>query len=134
VLFAAARDGEVRALEAATGRERWKAGPSSNSRRSGSWLRRGRGRHQRGQLVALDAATGAQRWQAQLTGEVLATPLVAGDRVVVRTVDGRLRALSVADGKEVWTVEDLVPRLTLRGTSPPVLAATPSSAASTPAR
>ena len=123
VLFAAARDGEVRALEAATGRERWKArtklelsaGPAVGS---GVVVVGTNG----GQLVALDAATGAQRWQAQLTGEVLATPLVAGDRVVVRTVDGRLRALSVADGKEAWTVEDLVPRLTLRGTSPPVLA------------
>lgn len=123
VLYAAARDGEVRAFEAATGRERWQtrtkldlsAGPGVGS---GVVVVGTNG----GQLIALDAATGAQRWQAQLTGEVLATPLVAGDRVVVRTVDGRLRALAVADGKEVWTVEDLVPRLTLRGTAPPVLA------------
>jgi outer membrane protein assembly factor BamB len=57
-----------------------------------------------------------------LSGEVLAMPLVAGDLVVVRTVDGRLRALAVADGTEAWTVEDLVPRLSLRGTAPPVLA------------
>jgi outer membrane protein assembly factor BamB len=28
----------------------------------------------------------------------------------------------VSDGKEVWTVEDQVPRLSLRGTAPPVLA------------
>jgi len=57
-----------------------------------------------------------------LSGEVLAAPLVAGGRVIVRTVDGRLRALDATDGKEAWMVEDLVPRLTLRGTSPPVRA------------
>jgi outer membrane protein assembly factor BamB len=38
-------------------------------------------------------------------------------------VDGRLRALAVSDGTEAWVVEDQVPRLSLRGTSPPVRAA-----------
>jgi outer membrane protein assembly factor BamB len=39
-----------------------------------------------------------------------------------RSVEGRLRALSAADGKEQWEVEDLVPRLSLRGTATPVAA------------
>jgi len=122
-LFAASRKGEVRALDAAGGRTRWKsdteaelaAGPSfgdglvvvgTNS----------------GTVIALEAVDGKQRWRAKLSGEVLAAPLVAGGRVIVRTVDGRLRALDATDGKEAWMVEDLVPRLTLRGTSPPVRA------------
>ena len=122
-VFAAARSGRVRAIEAATGRTRWQtdtklelsAGPGAGA---GLVVVGTNG----GQLVALDAATGQQRWTAQMSGEVLAPPLIAGDRVVVRTVDGRLRALAVSDGKEVWTVEDQVPRLSLRGTAPPVLA------------
>ena len=122
-IFAAARDGEVRAIDAATGRGRWKAdtklelsaGPAAGS---GVVVVGTNG----GRVVALDAASGQQRWGAQLSGEVLAAPVVAGDRVVVRTVNGWLRALSITDGKELWAVEDLVPRLTLRGTSPPVLA------------
>jgi outer membrane protein assembly factor BamB len=40
----------------------------------------------------------------------------------VRTVDGKLRALGLADGKEVWSTEQQIPRLTLRGTSAPVVA------------
>jgi len=122
-LFAASRDGEVRAFDAATGRGRWKtdtklelsAGPAAGS---GLVVVGTNG----GRVVALDASNGRPRWQTQLSGEVLATPLVAGDRVIVRTVDGRLRALANGDGKELWAVEDLVPRLTLRGTSPPALA------------
>ena len=123
VLYAASRKGEVRALDAANGRTRWEsdvkvelaAGPSA-----------GEGLvvvgTSSGTVIALEAADGKERWRAKLSGEVLAAPLVAGGRVIVRTVDGRLRALEAADGKEAWMVEDLVPRLTLRGTSPPVRA------------
>lgn len=123
VLYAASRDGEVRALDAATGRTRWEAdtkaelaaGPSSGD----GLLVVGTSS---GMVIALEAGGGKERWRAQMGGEVLAAPLVAGDRVIVRTVDGRLVALNAADGKETWMVEDLVPRLTLRGTSPPVRA------------
>jgi outer membrane protein assembly factor BamB len=120
-IFAAARNGRVRAIDAATGRTRWQtdtklelsAGPGVGD---GLVVVGTNG----GRLVALDAASGQQRWTAQLSGEVLATPLVADGRVVVRSVDGRLRALSASDGSEAWVVEDQVPRLSLRGTSPPV--------------
>jgi outer membrane protein assembly factor BamB len=122
-VFAAARSGRVRAIDAATGRTRWQtdtkldlsAGPGVGA---GLVVVGTNG----GQLVALDAASGQTRWTTQMSGEVLAPPLVAGDRVIVRTVDGRLRALAVGDGQESWTVEDQVPRLSLRGTAPPVLA------------
>lgn len=122
-LFAASHDGEVVALDPANGRRRWKtdtkidlsAGPGAGAGLVAVGTNGGK-------LIALDAASGQQRWRVQLSGEVLAAPLVTGDRVVVRTVDGRLHALAAADGKELWAAEDLVPRLTLRGTSPPVLA------------
>jgi outer membrane protein assembly factor BamB len=50
---------------------------------------------------------------------VLARPAIGGNRVVVRTVDGRLHGLDPADGSLLWSVEQLVPRLTLRGNSAP---------------
>jgi outer membrane protein assembly factor BamB len=40
----------------------------------------------------------------------------------VRTVDGRLVALARDDGHELWSVEQQIPRLTLRGVAAPVLA------------
>jgi outer membrane protein assembly factor BamB len=120
-VFAASRNGRVRAIDVTSGRTRWQSdtklelssGPGAGD---GLVVVGTNG----GRLVALDAASGQQRWTAQMTGEVLATPLVADGRVVVRTVDGRLRALAVSDGSEAWVVEDQVPRLSLRGTSPPV--------------
>lgn len=120
-VYAAARDGNVIAFDAATGRERWttktkldlSAGPGV-----------GEGLvvvgTSDGDVVALDAATGKQRWKANIPGELLSPPLVYRDKVVVRSVEGRLRALAAADGKEQWLVEDLVPRLSLRGTATPV--------------
>jgi outer membrane protein assembly factor BamB len=39
----------------------------------------------------------------------------------VRGVDGKLHALSAKDGSENWVVDQQVPRLSLRGTSRPIL-------------
>jgi outer membrane protein assembly factor BamB len=122
-VYAAARDGKVTALDANTGKTRWKAeteddlsaGPSAG----GGLVVVG---STSGKLVAFEGATGKQRWSSDVKGEVLAAPLVTADRVVVRLVDGRLRALDPANGQEVWMAEDVVPRLSLRGTSPPVRA------------
>jgi outer membrane protein assembly factor BamB len=122
-LYAASRDGEVYALDAASGDTRWKAD-------TGLALSAGPGVGEGlvavgtngGDVVALEADTGKQRWRRNVGGEVLAAPLVSGERVVVRTVDGRLKALATSDGQEAWMVEDLVPRLSLRGTAPPVRA------------
>ena len=122
-VYAAARDGKVTALDANTGKTRWKAeteddlsaGPSAGDGLVVVGSTSGR-------LVAFEAATGKQRWSSDVKGEVLAAPLVTADRVVVRLVDGRLRALDPANGQEVWMAEDVVPRLSLRGTSAPVRA------------
>lgn len=122
-VFAAARDGKVWALGAADGRERWR----SDTRRE---LSAGPGAGagllvlgtNDGDVIALDATNGATRWKVRVSGEVLAAPLVVDDHVVVRSVDGRLRSLAVRDGSEQWVVEEMVPRLSLRGTAAPVRA------------
>ncbi len=42
--------------------------------------------------------------------------------VVLRSVDGRLRGFSVRDGSTIWTVEQELPSLTVRGNTAPRLA------------
>jgi outer membrane protein assembly factor BamB len=123
VIFAGSRDGSVTALDAASGKARWsidtKAELAAGPGVRGSLLAFGTSD---GRVIALDAADGKVRWKSKVGGEVLAAPLVTSDRVFVRTVDGRLRALDAATGKEQWSAEEIVPRLSLRGNSPPVLA------------
>jgi len=75
-----------------------------------------------GDVLAFAADTGAERWHANVTSEVLSTPLVAGDVVIVRSGDGHVAAFDLADGKRRWGYERQVPALSLRGESSPVLA------------
>lgn len=74
-----------------------------------------------GEVVALGVADGSQRWVARLGSEVLSTPAAEDGRVFAQTIDGRLVALSATDGEVLWTYDNQVPILTLRGTSSPVV-------------
>ena len=123
VLYSAGHDGDVAAMSADGGRSVWRvktrlplsAGPEV----AGELVVLG---SSDGDVIALDAATGAERWRKSIGSEVLARPLVANDLVIVRTVDGHIEALATADGANRWALDEQVPRLTLRGTAPPVLA------------
>ena len=121
-LYAAGSGGDVQAFEPASGRSLWRTHsklPLSAGPGTGAGLVVVGASD--GQVLALDAATGTVRWQIRLSGEVLAPPAVTGQAVVVRSVDGRVRGLSPADGHELWSNEQSVPRLTLRGTARPLI-------------
>jgi len=121
-VYAAGRKGEVAAFDLASGRSVWRTktklalsgGPGAGAGLVvvGSTF---------GDLVALNAADGAVRWKVRLNGEVLSAPAVNDRLIAIRTVDGKLRGLSPKDGHELWTQEQQVPRLSLRGTAWPVL-------------
>lgn len=123
MVYVASHEGLVRALAAGTGKPAWSAktklplsaGPevAEDTVIVGS---------SEGDILAFDAASGTQRWRATVKSEVLARPLIVNDLVVIRTVDGHVEALALADGTKRWAVDEQVPRLTLRGTSAPVLA------------
>lgn len=75
----------------------------------------------KGEVIALAQKDGALRWRVRVNAEILAAPAVGGGLIVVRGVDGKLFGLAEADGHENWLVDQQVPRLSLRGTSRPVL-------------
>lgn len=122
-VYAAGRGGDVAAFSLTNGRQLWRA-------RTRAPLAGGTGADDTtvavgssdGWVIALDADDGDIRWRVQVNGEVLSAPAVSERAVVVRTVDGKLRALSTEDGRELWLYEQQVPRLSLRGTSKPVIA------------
>lgn len=122
-VYAASHDGEVVAMTADTGKRTWlvktKLALSAGPEVAGGLIVLG---SSDGDIIALDASNGAQRWRKAIASEILAQPLVVNDIVVIRTVDGHIEGLSMADGATKWAVDEQVPRLTLRGTAPPVLA------------
>jgi len=61
-------------------------------------------------------------WNTNLGSEIRATPVIADDQVIVRSVDGRLRSLSATDGSQQWQVTGRVPALSLTGNSNPLVA------------
>jgi outer membrane protein assembly factor BamB len=99
-VYAAAHDGTVISLDAATGRERWRADAgealSGGVGSDGALVAVG---SEEGQVIAFDAATGKIRWRARVSSEVLSPPVITGDLVLVRSGDSRLFALDAQDGK-----------------------------------
>jgi outer membrane protein assembly factor BamB len=75
----------------------------------------------KGEVIALSEADGKPSWRIRINAEILSPAAIDADLVVVRGVDGHLHALSARDGSEIWAAEQQVPRLSLRGTSPPLL-------------
>jgi outer membrane protein assembly factor BamB len=121
-LFVASHSGVVQAFDIGSGRRLW-------AQKVKAALAGGPGvgyglvvvGSSKGDVVALSEDDGQQRWRRHVNAEVLSAPAVARDLVVVRGVDGRMEALASADGAESWLVDQQVPRLSLRGTSRPIL-------------
>ncbi len=123
LVYAGSHDGKVVAFDALTGRKQWSvktklplaAGPGYGDGVIAFGTTDG-------DLIAFDAATGAERWRQPVGSEVLAAPAIGARVIVLRTVDGRLRGFSVEDGRTLWTVEQNLPALTLRGNTAPRVA------------
>jgi outer membrane protein assembly factor BamB len=115
-------EGEVHALDPATGRERWRAetdarviaGPSV----TGSLVLLGT---LDAEVIALKRADGTPAWRVPVSSEVLAAPVGEGNVIVVRCGDGKVFGLSAETGARVWSFDRAVPPLTLRGLSAPLI-------------
>ena len=121
-IYAAAADGEVRAVDRERGSTIWKQELDRG-------LGGGVGHHEDsifvggndGEVIRLDAGSGEQRWLTYVSGEVLAAPQADGRVVVVQTYDGKLYGLDYDSGEKLWNYDSNVPVLTIRGTSTPIL-------------
>lgn len=55
------------------------------------------------ELLAIDPASGEIRWRVALPAAARGAPTIAGGRVLVPTIDNALIALSIEDGRRLWT-------------------------------
>ena len=121
-VYAAGHGGRVSAFTVADGKRKWEvdtdlplaAGPSAAQ---GTVVVGASD----GTIVALSEDDGHQLWRADVKSEVIAPVALNAEVAVVRTVDGHLFGLSALDGHQLWSVEEDVPKLSLRGTSAPVI-------------
>ncbi|MGE0358405.1 MAG: outer membrane protein assembly factor BamB [Burkholderiales bacterium] len=124
-VFAAAADGTLTILDAKDGRVVTRLDAkrklSSGAAGEGDLVIAGT---LKGEVIAMDTA-GKERWVARVGGEVLAPAVIAGKRAIVRTADGRIFALSLADGKREWVYQRPTPALLLRAETSVI--ATPSN-------
>ncbi len=97
----ASTDGLIVSLDAATGRERWRADADTKlSAGVGSDGRHAAVVTEGNELLAFDQ--GKLRWRERLPGRVITAPLVAGERVFIQAIDRSVRAYDVLDGRWLW--------------------------------
>jgi eukaryotic-like serine/threonine-protein kinase len=105
VVYVGARDGWVYAVDALTGREKWRVDHKVSWINSSPAVNGGIvyvGSSDGHFIQAIDATTGQERWRAPSTQIVWSSPAVDRERVYVGEGDGTLYALDKATGKEVW--------------------------------
>lgn len=72
-------------------------------------------------LVMLNQANGSQLWQNKVTGEILSPPAISQHKVIAKTIDGKVFAFNITDGKTLWTVDHGSPSLVLKASSSPIV-------------
>lgn len=118
VVYSAAVNGQVAAIDAASGKELWR---TTIKDELSAGVGGGNGGvlvgTRKGEVVYLDSA-GKQKWRSQVSSDILVAPQAAGDVVVARTVDGRMVGLNQSDGKRRWLQQRTNPPLVLRNLGP----------------
>jgi outer membrane assembly lipoprotein YfgL len=111
----AGTDGTVLALDAATGRELWRAN-------AGAQLTAGVGSDGRFAAVVtrdnilVTFENGKELWRQRLSARVSTAPLVGGERVFVMGVDRAIAAFDALDGTRLWSLARPGDALTLLNT------------------
>lgn len=109
-LYAMDTEGMVRAFDAATGREQWKAAfrlPDAAASVFGGGAAYNDGKvfitTGLGEVAAVDAASGKVLWRVKPAGPLRGSPTIAFGGVYVMTQDNQIIALNVADGAQLWS-------------------------------
>ena len=109
-IFTIDSDSDVRAFDAANGKELWTTSTTPDEEDDGhisGGLAYEDGRIFIGtgfaQVVALDAVTGQVAWRKSVSGPIRSAPTVRGGRVFAVTLDNKLHALAAHDGSLLWT-------------------------------
>lgn len=133
-IYAAARNGIVKAMDASSGSQIWKVDltdktgffSSSTSPLLSGGVTAANGHifigSEKAEVYALNSEDGSLAWRTVVAGEAISRPVVSNGMVLIHTTNGILQALNEADGSIKWTVNLGMPLLSLRGESTPAVA------------
>lgn len=105
-VYVGGRDGFLYAVEAATGRQRWRLDHQVSWVITSPAVREGRvyaGSSDAHFFQAVDARTGREVWRLPTPASVWSSPAVAGGGVYVGDSGGTLHAVDAGTGRERWT-------------------------------
>ena len=113
-LVLAGGDGSLARVEAANGHQLWRikapVGLTAGVGSDGNLIVVG---GDKGAVLAFDM-NGKALWTAQASSEVLSSPVIGEGIVVVRSIDNRIVGLDAKTGEKKWTVQRVIPALSLR--------------------
>jgi outer membrane protein assembly factor BamB len=95
------RKGELLALDVTTGKPVWSVQPGPLTAPplvSGDWLLVASGES----IACYRVADGSKMWSSDDTGIVEQRPAISGDRAYIPAADGRILALDLKSGKQIW--------------------------------
>jgi outer membrane protein assembly factor BamB len=113
-VYGASGNGSLTRLDRATGKQLWRIETGivvSGGVVSGEGLVAVGGN--KGDVLAYEE-DGKLRWKSKMSSEVLSVSAVVDGVVIVRSGDGRIAGLNVADGKRMWLYERSTPALVVR--------------------
>ncbi len=122
-IFAADRSGDVFAFARDTGKSLWKVElelPLVGG--VGAGFGKLAVTTEEGVVVVLSAEDGSELWRADVGTEATAAAQFNRDIAVFQLINGKIMAFDAATGERRWVFDSQVPRLTLRGTSSPIVA------------
>ncbi len=136
-IFSASRNGDTLAFDIDTGKQVWKV-DLSDVDNGGSFFDSSKPAlisggpiaginkiflgSENGEIFALDADNGSLAWQGKIKGEIIAAPGIDSGILVVNSASGIMTAFNATNGEELWSIEQDIPALTLRGISSPAVA------------
>lgn len=119
-IYAAGYKGNISAVDTCTGEHIWGVKTKSHLTSGidvGSYSLFV-GSHE-GEVLAYNKNNGCLVWRSIVSNEVLATPFVYDDIVLVKSADDHLYALDLKSGRQLWEHSEELPELILRGGSSP---------------
>ncbi|MBT4838030.1 MAG: outer membrane protein assembly factor BamB [Methylococcales bacterium] len=121
-VFTVDQDGRVRVYHKSNGDYLWSLflnqSVANGLAKSGNYLIIGT---VTGNVVAVDVKRHIIIWEHKVSSEIVETPIINKNLVIVRSGDGKVVALDLLSGKQSWVYAQRMPVLSLKGAGAPVI-------------